>query len=499
MSIVGSNKTSWWMCVLVCAPAALWVMSVPALARAQTRSEIRAPLSPSRAKIGPARVVLSSHFLFMELEPSPAAIPAQFRRVVERHMATRAELISFVSDDQATAALLGQRLYTDRLELAEQLAEQGIQNYKELNQAQAMRNLEKALEQYEAIRYDLIEPQRVANVLLYLALSYIEQDARLPQALRALRQMILLDPSIELKRGYDADKIVDLYEDARRTLQLELTKRGPRIEQLEQARELASRAGADYVIYGVIVPADGGYVLTLYPYSAQEGRFELGESLRVSRLDPELIEEVADRLAGRWSSCLAKPEQRVTGPPPSRGRGALSLSLGMSYMSFVKNPRPLEDLFGNYGLGLGARWLITREFGVVGGAQLLIAQRDRSGRIVNEDFPTFRGFLGGELGLELFSDLTLAVQLAGDITHVSEFKVWGDANCIPQNDCGKAPVEFADYGLMLGVNARPMVSYQFHEAVSAQLGASFSYFFYTGAGEDLNFPIGADLGVQYRF
>lgn len=497
--------------------AALLALSVLALGQregyAQQGFAQAGPVAPGGVRA--AKVVLAPHFLFLDGQVTPAmegqAQPEassegqpsdRAHRAVERYIASGGgQTLALVPAEQAQEALLGQRLYADRLELAEQFAQQGIQSYKELNQALATRSLEKALEQYEAIRYDLIAPRRVAQVLLYLALSYVEQDAKLPQALRAIRQMILLDPSLVLRRGYDADKIVDLYEDARRTLLDELKLRGPRLEQLEQAREFARLVGADYVLYGVVIPKDdgGGYTLSLYAYNSAEGRFELGESGALERLDAATVEDAADRAISRWVSCKIEPEGAEAGPPRSRGRGALSVSLGVSYMSFFKNPRPLEDLFGNYGLGLGARWLITREFGVVGGAQLLIAQRDRSGRIVDEDFPTFRGFVGGELGFELFDDLTLAIQLSGDITHVSTFEVWGDANCIPREDCAEGPVVFDGYGLMLGVNTRPSVSYQLHEALSAQLAANFSYFFYTGQGADLNFPLGADLGLQYRF
>ena len=501
---------------VVLAPGFIW-LEEPSLRPAQPAEQ--APLasgsegsqaaSPEDASTSTSTSTSISSSPSASATPTPTPTPPvqgasgaeAFRLGVERYLPVRPELVTYISEERARRALMRQRLYQDRLELAEQLAVQGIEQYKELNQLAASRNLERALEHYQAIRYELIAPRRVAQVLLYLALSYIEQDARLPQALRAMRQMIALDPGLVLARGYYADKVVELYEDARRALVADLAQRGPRLEQLEQARDLAQRAGADIVLYGFIVPAQepGQVTLTLHPYLAQEARFEAPEVMIVEALDDDALREAADRLASRWASCLVWPDPQGVGPAASTGRGALSVSLGMSYASFLRNPRPLEDLFGNFGIGLGARWLITREFGVIGRAQLLLAQRDRSGRLVDEYFPTFRGFFGGELGVELVDRLSISIQLAGDVTHVSDFEVWGDANCIPQESCAEPPVAFNDFGLMLGVNARPALSVRLSDALHATAAASFSYFFYTGQGQGLNFPLGAELNVQYRF
>ena len=51
---------------------------------------------------------------------------------------------------------------------------------------------------------------------------------------------------------------------------------------------------------------------------------------------------------------------------------------------------------------------------------------------------------------------------------------------------------------MLGVNARPSISYRLDRSLELIARASGSYFFLAG-GSELNFPLGADLGLEYRF
>ena len=108
-------------------------------------------------------------------------------------------------------------------------------------------------------------------------------------------------------------------------------------------------------------------------------------------------------------------------------------------------------------------------------------------------------FLGAELGYRV-GKWRASVQVAGDLTHVSAFSVWGNVPCVTRTDCNPEldQITYDEYGLMLGVNARPSLSYQLDRSLELIARASGSYFFVSG-GNELNVPIGADVGLEYRF
>ena len=240
--------------------------------------------------------------------------------------------------------------------------------------------------------------------------------------------------------------------------------------------------------------------MLLFPYVASEDAFDATERVLVAIPTSQALADAVDRLMSRHASCLREPV--ITQSPvvaPSQGRSPLSIRAAMSYASFLRHPTTLDVPFGNYGLRLGAQWLLTRDFGLVSSVQILISQSQYSGLVATENFPTLRGFLGAELGYTL-GRWRASMQVTGDITHVSEFSVWGNVTCVTRPGCSPESdlITYDSYGLMLGVNARPSVSYQLDRSLELVANASASYFFLSGDGE-LNFPLGADLGLQYRF
>jgi hypothetical protein len=491
MRILASQLVMVGVCAALCA----WSPEV----RAQT------PQAPR------ARIALLGPSIFSD--PLSLAIPqlgdttwtrgqqaGLLRQGVASYGAQHGDALTFVTADAVRAAIQAQPGYAESLDRARQQAELGLQRYKELDTRAAIPLLERALERYRSVRHDLVAPQEVADVLLYLTLSTLE-EAQSARPLEWMRALVLLDPERVLQKGYYPDSVVEFYQVARANILRELRQRGPGIEAQEDAAKLVELLGLDAVYLTALVSLDDGrYQISMYQYQPRTRRFDAPESLVLEELTQQGLREAGDMLLARFDPCHRPVVDASSGPVGSAsGDSPWSVDLQLAYASFLKFPEPpLQTPYGNYGLGLGVLWRLTNEFGLVGRAQVLIAQRDRNGLLITEDFSTLRAFVGGELSLTFLDALNVGLQISGDLTRISEFEVWPTPGCAANpSDPICQRLVLGGAGILFGLNARPVASYNVYQTLSVVLSGSVSYFF---IGEDgLNFPVSGELGVQYRF
>ena len=142
--------------------------------------------------------------------------------------------------------------------------------------------LEKAADIFDETHHQFVAPTHVAEVLMYLALGYLEQDASPTDPLDVMKRMILLDPARILRPGFYPDEVVRFYRSSRLTLEREIRENGPRTAT---AQELARLADADYVATGNVVAAgDGGYDVFVHFWSVDEQTYLPVESATIAGL-----------------------------------------------------------------------------------------------------------------------------------------------------------------------------------------------------------------------
>lgn len=504
---------AWSLCAAVC----VLMSSVEAAAQ---------PVTPA-----PHRVAVSPTFYLME---DPEAVqPVRFEgreetgavveRSVRRYIAGHPEVFEYITGAQILRRIERQPLYTDRLGVARDSAKNGLNSYKELELQAAIGSLERALENYTTIHYDLVDPDEVAEVILYLALSHLERGDRL-QADRLFRRMILLTPERELREGYYPDNVVQTYHSAREYLREEVRTRGLPAEMSDLADRLTTLMEMESMVFGFVVPAASGpqrWQVRLLPWSRREGPIARADTMVVETLDAARLREAGSRLAARWADCVREPVVEETGPvKPARGTSPLSVDVGFSYGTYLRFPRlkPLRESlsredtssdrpdtdrlirhFNNYGLNVAVGWALRQEFALFGRFQLLVSQRDYSWRI--EDVSTVRGMIGGEFGLQL-DRFRLGLQLAADLTHLDDFTIRLNLECPqrPGEVCNKQVYD--EHGVQLGLNVTPLVTYKLYSALEVVAQTSLSYFFYSSdsdAVDEVNLPLTAEIGLRYRF
>ncbi len=476
------------LCVLVGA-LALVAMAASAQAQAADGDE------------NPPSVAFSPHFqVFADMkgEKSAAAASRAFHRGASEFAANHPEQMYLVSASDLARAVKSARAFDEQLKIAELSTELGIDKYKRLDLSGAEGHLEDALEIYEKLDYAMANPQRVAEVALYLALSYIEQGDKPLRLFHMLQQITLLDPERKIRKGFYPPDVVQSYQDARASLIRTLRDEGP---EKRTGHRLASFADTDFSIFGYGWPTDtGSWEVALHIYSREEQRFLQSETLEVNSLEPEVLREAGNRLMSRFGPCFVEPEvEQVQTVVTSDGNSPFSLEFGFAYASFFQYPEVLRERtepWGNYGLNVNARLMLTGDFGVTAGIHLLNSMRDYAGFLV-EDFSTLRGFMGGDLGIEV-GEFNLGAGLNLELTKFGEVRAYADARCAAARErCGIETL--GDLGFSMGVNVRPRVMWTVSHQFSLVTSVSTSFYFIPLSDREFNFPVTGQLGVSYRF
>ena len=470
----------------------LFLSAVPALLAAQT------PPAPK-----PASLVISPHFQVLADFEEPADALAASRAFYEgatdfarRHT----DALYLVSHSDLKQAVKTARGFEYRLTNAELATKLGIDSYTRLDTAEAATYLESAFETYTQLHYGLVDPERVAEVALYLALSYIEQDRTTLKLFDRLQTMTLLDPARQIRPGYYPDEVVEIYRSAREALSTLLYQEGP---QTREAAQLASFADTDFVAFGYIWPTERGtFEARLYLYSHSEARFLAPESIELADLDARTLRSAGNRLMSRFLPCmLVAPD---TGAPArstvvqSDGESPFSLSFGFAYASYLQYPfqqRARTKPWGNYGLSVGAKLRLTQDFSVILGTHLLNSTRDYGGFLF-DDYSTFRGFFGGDLGVAAGA-FDFGVQLSMEASNIGGFYACPEINAICAERADRSyAVRIDNDTIFVGVNVRPRIIWNVYRQFSLVASASASYYF---SRQSFNLPLTGQLDVSYRF
>lgn len=443
----------------------------------------------------PARVVIAPVVYVDVEEPTLAAsVTSAVLRGVEAELRAHAEQFELVDRTDVRELVTGRPAYQESLTLAASWTELGITKYKELDSEGAVKSLEQATTIYQSVRWDLVEPYKMAEVLMYLALAHLDLRRDLARPLQLMAEMVRLDPTRVLKKGFYPDDIVQFYNSARETLERDLRSG----TYLEHSRQLAAMADARFVVSTTVVEVPEGYQILMHWYDSDKGALLAPESIDVLSLIESGVAEAGSRLASRFVACLREPSPMSAEVAPSAGKSPWAVELNFAYASFLVFPEPQMALFGNYGASVGVNYSLTREFALLIATQILTSTRDKDG-FLNDDFTTLRGFGGVGLGYS-FGPLRTEVSMLLEGATMGQIKVCDDINeIIPGCSDDDANYSVHEYDVLFGVNARPRLKLQVLSSFEVLVGASGSFYFFPLSDRSLNLPITVESGLQYRF
>lgn len=433
---------------------------------------------------------------------SREALQEILKQTVHRQWRLQPVEVELLPGAMLQSQVMSASLYEGTLALARQWGEMGVTAYKEVQTQNAVNYLERAIQNFSAISHEFVAPEELAEVLMFLALSYLEDGTDVVRPLELLQEMIRRDPELRILPGFYPDFIVRYYQSALDTLYRELRTEGP---PSSETRRVAEIVDADFVFHSyVLVNGDGTADVVAYLFDRQEDQFRPGERIHLPEVTEENLTEAISRLVSRLSACLIDVEEELSSPPAimsSQGTGRLSVQLTLNYGSFLQSPTPVQNPFGNYGVGIGAGWSITQEFQLVGGLQVFNSLRDYQG-ILRDDFTTLRTYFGGELG-RYWGPMLFGLAAGAEMASFGPIRVFTDPACIPApeilcpGDAGTLLYE--NRPPHLGVFIRPRVALSLGPALELSSTVSFGYYFSPLAERIMNFPLTTEMGVRYRF
>ena len=425
---------------------------------------------------------------------------------------TSADAFEMVSTAQVIHSIPQTPGQPETVALARELAQNGIEKYRELDPTQAAAKLRNARQQFYNADQHFVDPAEVADTLLFYSLALLDTGATPGDPLDMMREMIRLAPQKVVAPESFGDEIASFYETARRTVERDLRDRGPREvlpRRFAKLTETQGSAGVTlstrYVVVGDVLPNakdPGAADVILWLYDVSADQFQTSDSLTVVDPTPTRIQEAANRLTSRVLACVLEPEPADPAPlPKSSGEGPLALQINLAYGSFYRfpdvgpNQQPVRP-FDNVGGALGGSLFLTREFAILAMFQFLTSTSEYSG-LVKPGFTTLRTFAGGEAGLSV-GRLRIALGALFEGTAVSRITTCpGGGGFEDRRDCGDA--EELPRRFLLGLNVRPRISYRLLAAMRVFIGASSTFYFLPLGATSLNFLTTAEAGLQYRF
>ncbi|MEZ4458596.1 MAG: hypothetical protein R3E66_02490 [bacterium] len=174
----------------------------------------------------PARVVVSPTIYVAGDDPALVSLAAQaLHRGIERELRANTTF-DLVDASELTALVQARPAYQESIKLAQSWAELGITKYKELDAEGAVKSLEQAYAIFNSVRWSFVEPLKMAEVIMYLALAHLDLRRDLARPLELMAEMIRLDPTRVLRAGFYPEDVVQFYNSARETVERDVEAGG---------------------------------------------------------------------------------------------------------------------------------------------------------------------------------------------------------------------------------------------------------------------------------
>jgi hypothetical protein len=488
--------------------AILWAVAVlPTVSVAQTPAAAPVP-APSSLRYEPI-AVLAVPFRDAALDPERIFQPLADDPTAERHAAALDALErharSVISDDPRTRwvdrqaarkALERVRSFSAGVDLVRERFRLGRDLYDELRLDEAIDNLHVAESTGLSLYLDVMEPELIADIELYLGLSLLEKG-RTELAHVALKRMFEVDPTRRFRRGYFPAPVEAAFVAA----VVDLSAEGVSIpaSRLERVDALLEEIGADVALTGFMGERNGASELLVMVYDAQARAFRVREILPIQS-DGDDIERL-DRALSRWLACMdarIAPVEGAAQTPSLYGRAMLDTSITHG----VYFGHPTSQPFHNVGFAFNVAYQVKPQLDVFGKIHLQTAFADPGQDLQGGDLTSVRTVFGAGVSFEkgIWRGF---VRPAIDIHFVGPFTVIADPNCKmwgrDHPRCPTSAITDVSSAILGGFNVSSGVAIRAGAGLYVTAQANISLYFPLLDTTDLNYLLASELGVGYTF
>lgn len=355
----------------------------------------------------------------------------------------------------------------------------GYADYREVQLEPAMDALRAAVATFRAVDHHFVKPREVARAQLTVGLAQLESgDPSSAEA--AMRAALLLDPTLELRKGYD---------------------RPEAIAALERARAALAADGTAPAEFTELLTARSLRTIDLYGRSAG-GHLEVAVHLSggISIQQQPLTDDPAadgERLASRVWACL--PFGRT--PPKPGHRSRLLIDAGFGYHVFTSAP----VTFSNFGLGANLSWLVAPNLALDFQASVANSGRDAE-EDLRQDIASARFFVGPGFSaatrrLRATASLGLEAALASKVvlTSSAACKVFSEEDDPPDELCDHdRQIHSDDGGLLMGAGVSVSGGVRLVDQVFLTLRLHVAHYLFDPQDTGLGVPVGGQIALGYR-
>lgn len=430
----------------------------------------------------------------LDLSGASGRVAQHATALLEEGLARYARL-QVMRGEQVIERLKAQPAYAEKLGFAREFARLGRQDYERLRLAEAAKHLQLAAQTYRSVHHELVAPREVAQTLLTLAKTHLEQGAEGP-AERAFQQLLSVDPSVRLAPGRFAQSVIEVFDKARYH-----TARNPVAGiSAETALAIGREFGADYVVTGHLRPRPEPGSLALGVWLRDVKRqVPVTKLQRVPADDPISLIGHLDRLTSRLAACVPNRSYLAWQRNPDRFEPALFVDTSFQHGTHLKHP--LQSGFHELGLSAGALWTPQRHLIVLGRFGFTAARNNRPYEDLLEELQLLRLLLGAGAGVVGRRGGVYSV-VAFDLALNLPFSWTSEADCKwhqpPPSACAEQ-LQHADAALAFGVHAGAGAHWNFAAPLFLRIRAGLTYYLVEPEQTQLNLAVDWEAGLGYRF
>jgi tetratricopeptide (TPR) repeat protein len=366
------------------------------------------------------------------------------------------------------------------MQLARQAAARGAEDHRRVRLDMAISELAGAIQAFETLEHDLVDPAEVGAAALLLAQA-LQEAGRAGEARLAWLRALRIDPRLQLRAGVDSPTAVEALEAARAAIADE--RPAPPDVFLAPATNLGANT---HVVRARVV----GDVLEVTVQSAG------GLRVDQQRLDDP---EAGDRLAARIWACLP------FGRAPASRSAPVELHLDAGFHAGVYANSPAVDAFANVGLGINASLQVASHLTLNAGLVVTNSARDRN-EDLREDLTAVRffsgpGFVWRSDRLRLGAALGFEVATLGDvvITRNVACKHFAVEDGLPPNLCDpERNIARTDRAWQVGAALNLSLGVRLVDRFALIAHITGASYIYESVDSGLGLPLGAQLALGYQ-
>lgn len=390
------------------------------------------------------------------------------------------EVRRLLSDELATTAAT---------QSAQQAYRVGLELYLSLAPARATDKLAQAVRIYRDTFHDVFDPRPLADAQFMLGVALVD-SGRTAEGHIALKDAFALQPDRRFRANFFPPTVATALQSALTDF-LQTADPFRAYGDPQRMAQVARRLGVRWLVVGAVRPTATAPELWVAVFSAERRMFEA--ELRVP------LNDVVHRLQpffSRWSACAAVGESRPSAPL----RDTVRVDMSGVYAPFLRQPTRRDFHSMGFAVGISHEFRSNLEWFT---RLALHTSLPDPYRDLLRSFNSVRAVAG--LGATVRSGpVRLYAQAGLDAHLLGSFQASTDPDCklfgVQHPLCTRPQVLDLDQQVLIGVNTALGAQLHLGRDFLLALRLSLSNYFLPLDGTDrLNLPLGAELGLGYRF